>query len=260
MPERTNRDPAPGFVAFDTLLAEALREQTRRELAALPGPRQLAQLYPDTSAWDKRLKKALAARRRAAARAARAARKTAPPRRRLPLRRLAAIAAVFVLLMAGTLAASAEVRYAVPRALLQWGDAELRLTYETEGQPAPADLRLPAGFTDHYVPDGFVLDEENSFTTENYLFHKYYGVQKGQERTYAVTCYCIQSDGQIETFDNEHTIYETIDLNGVEATLGTSTIEGEQSYYLFWDVENIHYTVHGDVQLETLFEVAEKIG
>ena len=79
MPERTNRDPAPGFVAFDTLLAEALREQTRRELAALPGPRQLAQLYPDTSAWDKRLKKALAARRRAAARAARAARKTAPP-------------------------------------------------------------------------------------------------------------------------------------------------------------------------------------
>ena len=42
MPERTNRDPAPGFVAFDTLLAEALREQTRRELAALPGPRQLA--------------------------------------------------------------------------------------------------------------------------------------------------------------------------------------------------------------------------
>ena len=61
MPERTNRDPAPGFVAFDTLLAEALREQTRRELAALPGPRQLARLYPDTSAWDKRLKKALAA-------------------------------------------------------------------------------------------------------------------------------------------------------------------------------------------------------
>ena len=167
MPERTNFDPAPGFVAFDTLLAETLREQTRRELAALPGPRQLAQLYPDTSAWDKRLKKALAARRRAAARAARAARKTAPPHRRLPLRRLAAIAAVFVLLMAGTLAASAEVRYAVRRALLQWGDAELRLTYETEGQPAPADLRLPAGFTDHYVPDGFVLDEENSYTTES---------------------------------------------------------------------------------------------
>ena len=34
MPERTNRDPAPGFVAFDTLLAEALREQTRLDTLA----------------------------------------------------------------------------------------------------------------------------------------------------------------------------------------------------------------------------------
>ena len=259
MPERTNRDPAPGFVAFDTLLAEALREQTRRELAALPGPRQLAQLYPDTSAWDKRLKKALAARRRAAARAARAARKTAPPRRCLPLRRLAAIAAVFVLLMAGTLAASAEVRYAVRRALLQWGDAELRLTYETEGQPAPADLRLPAGFTDHYVPDGFVLDEVNSYTTGSDFYHKYTD-ERDNGIGYSVTCYCICSEGQVELFDNEHTTYKSIDLNGVEAMLGTSqNFDGSTSYYLLYEKDEMHYSIHGNVELETILKVASGI-
>ena len=258
MPERTNRDPAPGFVAFDTLLAEALREQTRRELAALPGPRQLAQLYPDTSAWDKRLKKALAARRRAAARAARAARKTAPPRRRLPLRRLAAIAAVFVLLMAGTLAASAEVRYAVRRALLQWGDAELRLTYETEGQPAPADLRLPAGFTDHYVPDGFVLDEENSLELDDVLFRGYYNPQGGEN--YAISCYVICESGQVSTYDNEHTVYEMIDLNGTEAILGTSTnVDGTVSYYLICDKNGIHCSINGNMDLEQFLLVAESI-
>ena len=258
MPERTNRDPAPGFVAFDTLLAEALREQTRRELAALPGPRQLAQLYPDTSAWDKRLKKALAARRRAAARAARAARKTAPPRRRLPLRRLAAIAAVFVLLMAGTLAASAEVRYAVRCALLQWGDAELRLTYETEGQPAPADLRLPAGFTDHYVPDGFVLSEGNSVTAENYIFHQY--INEKNDQVYTVYCCVVQPEGQVITYDNEHTTYETIILDGVEVTLGSSTNkDGRISYYLFWTDNDIHHTVQGDIDLDELKKVAADI-
>lgn len=258
MPERTNRDPAPGFVAFDTLLAEALREQTRRELAALPGPRQLAQLYPDTSAWDKRLKKTLAARRRAAARAARAARKTAPPHRRLPLRRLAAIAAVFVLLMAGTLAASAEVRYAA-RVLLHWGDTELHLSFTAEGRPLET-MTLPEGYIDHYVPDGFVLDEENSFMMQDYLFRKYYGQQDGEQKSYDVSIYVIQPDGQTEILDNEHTTYEEVEFGGVVATLGTSsTHEDEKSYYLFWDSENIHHLVHGNLNLEEILNIAEEI-
>ena len=50
----------PELVAFDELLAAALREQARRELAALPGARQLERMYTDTSAWDRRLKRALA--------------------------------------------------------------------------------------------------------------------------------------------------------------------------------------------------------
>ena len=126
-------------VSFDALLTLALQEQTRRELAALPDAEALQTLYPDTAGWDKRLRRALAERRKLESKAAH----SAPRVRWMPLRRLVTVAAVLVLVLAGALATSAEVRYAVRHAVLQWTDIDLRLTYDTEGTPAPADLTLP---------------------------------------------------------------------------------------------------------------------
>lgn len=251
MPNPTSPDPrGRTLVAFDTLLTLALQEQTRRDLDALPGPDELARLYPDTARWDKRLRRALRDRRRA--------RPPAGPRR-MTLRRLALVMAVLVLLMTCALATSAEVRYAVRQAVLQWTNRELRLTYATEGAPDPAALTLPEGFSDHYVPEGFVMDEENSFTTQVDFFHKYYAVQD-TEKNYSVSCYVIQQNAQIETFDNEHTVYESISINGIEATLGTSTnYDGKISYYLFWNNGLIHCTVHGNLSLDTILEIAEGI-
>lgn len=251
MPNPTSPDPrGRTLVAFDTLLTLALQEQTRRDLDALPGPDELARLYPDTARWDKRLRRALRDRRRA--------RPPAGPRR-MTLRRLALVMAVLVLLMTCALATSAEVRYAVRQAVLQWTDRELRLTYATEGTPDPAALTLPEGFSDHYVPEGFVMDEENSLDYTDFFFHAYYD-SENPYNTYSVTCYAIQPTGQIETFDNEHTVYETIDLHGIEATLGTSSnFDGSTSYYLFWEEDGIHYTVHGNLTLETIVEIANGI-
>ena len=258
-----NKAGGPELVAFDELLAAALREQARRELAALPGARQLERMYTDTSAWDRRLKRALAKRQRAALRAARAQqrqrrRAAAAKPRGLTLRRMFWAAAVMVLLLAGTLAVSAEARYAA-RMLLHWGETELRLSFETEGRP-PETMALPQGYTDHYIPDGFVLDEENSFTMEHYFFHKYFGEEDGEPKNYAVDCYLVLPSGQTEALDKKQTVYKEIDLNGQPAMLGTSTTEdGEISYLLIWDKEGIHHTVHGNVKLETILAIAEEI-
>ena len=241
-------------VSFDALLTLALQEQTRRELAALPDVEALQTLYPDTAGWDRRLRRALAERRKLESKAAR----SAPRVRWMPLRRLVTVAAVLVLVLAGALATSAEVRYAVRHAVLQWTDIDLRLTYDTEG--APADLTLPQGYADHYVPEGFVLDEGNSYTTEYDFFHKYLGEIDGVERTYSVICYAIQAQGQVDTFDSEHTVYETVEVNGAEATLGTSTnYDGGISYYLFWERDGIHHTIQGDVPHDMILEIAEEI-
>ena len=241
-------------VSFDALLTLALQEQTRRELAALPDAEALQTLYPDTAGWDKRLRRALAERRKSARKAAR----SAPRVRWMPLRRLVTVAAVLVLVLAGALATSAEVRYAVRHAVLQWTDIDLRLTYDTEGTPAPDDLTLPQGYADHYVPEGFVLDEENALATQTTLLRGYENAAQGQN--YYIACYAIQPEGQVSTFDDEHTTYETIDLNGKEATLGTSmNYDGSTSYYLFWESEGIHQSVSGNVPLDEVLTIAQNI-
>lgn len=241
-------------VSFDALLTLALQEQTRRELAALPDAEALQTLYPDAAGWDKRLRRALAERRKSARKAAR----SAPRVRWMPLRRLVTVAAVLVLVLAGALATSAEVRYAVRHAVLQWTNIDLRLTYDTEGTPAPDDLTLPQGYADHYVPEGFVLDEENALATQTTLLRGYENAAQGQ--SYYIACYAIQPEGQVSTFDDEHTTYETIDLNGREATLGTSmNYDGSTSYYLFWESEGIHQSVSGNVPLEELLTIAQNI-
>ena len=241
-------------VSFDALLTLALQEQTRRELAALPDAEALQTLYPDTAGWDKRLRRALAERRKSARKAAR----SAPRVRWMPLRRLVTVAAVLVLVLAGALATSAEVRYAVRHAVLQWTDIDLRLTYDTKGTPAPDDLTLPQGYADHYVPEGFVLDEGNALVTQTTLLRGYENAAQGQ--SYYIACYAIQPEGQVSTFDNEHTTYETIDLNGKEATLGTSmNYDGSTSYYLFWESNGIHQSVSGNVPLNELLKIAQNI-
>ena len=80
------------------------------------------------------------------------------------------------------------------------------------------------------------------------------------ELTYSVICYAIQAQGQVNTFDREHTVYETVEVNSAEATLGTSTnYDGGISYYLFWERDGIHHTIQGDVPRDMILEIAEEI-
>lgn len=70
----------------------------------------------------------------------------------------------------------------------------------------------------------------------------------------------IRPGGQIESFDSEHTVYEMIQVNGIEATLGTSSnYDGSTSYYLFWEDNGIHHTVHGNLAKEEILKIAEAI-
>ena len=241
-------------LSFDAALALALEACARQEQAALPSDGELRRLYPNLRRCDRRLRRALAERRKLERKAAR----SAPRVRWMPLRRLVTVAAVLVLVLAGALATSAEVRYAVRHAVLQWTDIDLRLTYDTEGAPAPGDLTLPQGYADHYVPEGFVLDEGNALVTQTTLLRGYENAAQGQ--SYYIACYAIQPEGQVSTFDNEHTTYETIDLNGKEATLGTSmNYDGSTSYYLFWESNGIHQSVSGNVPLNELLKIAQNI-
>ena len=171
---------------FDAILAVALEQDARQELAALPTPAALKELYPDTSSLDARITRALHTLHH--------------PQK--ALHRALAVVLLAAALLAGTLAVSAEARHAVYTALLRFLPIEMQVTYAVDGTPPDA---LPENYCDHYVPEGFVLDEENSLSTDFLLLHGYHTTASANDDSlsYTVKCYPIQATGQIETFDNE---------------------------------------------------------
>lgn len=161
----------------------------QKELDELPTPAQLKERYPDTSRWDAHLKAAL-------------------HKRRPMLKRVLVAALTLVILTLGALAASADFRKVVYTMIQKFLPIEMQLTYQVDGEPLE---QLPNGYSDHYVPDGFERNYEQGYDNRISFLHTYVDVND-KNVFYYVDCSTIQDYGQIETFDNEHTVYKRIIL------------------------------------------------
>ena len=187
-------------VSFDAALMIALRADAQKELDELPTPAQLKERYPDTSRWDARLQAAL-------------------HKRRPMLKRVLVAALTLVILTLGALAVSADFRRAVYTMIQKFLPIEMQLTYQVDGEPLEW---LPDGYSDHYVPNGFEMDDVQKFERAENFLHVY--SSKETEESYTVRCSIIQP-GQQSLFDNEHTVYETVKVGEADGVLGTSTDE-----------------------------------
>ena len=144
-----------------------------------------------------------------------------------------------VILTLGALAVSADFRKAVYTMIQKFLPIEMQVTYKVEGEPLE---QLPDAYSEHYVQVGFWRDY-----TQGY-------------EIYFVDCSIITAYGQIETFDNEHTVYTTVKIGDKEATLGTSEIPGQVTcYILIWEDAGVSCTIMGDGSLDELMKVAESI-
>jgi len=223
-------------VSFDTALMMALHADAQKELNELPTPAQLKERYPDTSRWDARLQAAL--------------------HKRSPvLKRVLIAALTLVILTLGALAVSADFRRAVYTMIQKFMPVEMQLTYQVDGEPSE---QLPNGYSDHYVPDGFERDYEQGYDNEISFLHAYVDVND-KNIFYYVDCSVIQDYGQVETFDNEHTVYERIKIGTADATLGTSNNGGRTGYVLVWEKDGISHTIIGKISHDELLRIAESI-
>ena len=220
-------------VSFDAALMMALRADAQKELDELPTPAQLKERYPDTSRWDARLKAAL-------------------HKRRPVLKRVLVAAMTLVILTLGALAVSADFRKAVYTMIQKFLPIEMQLTYQVDGEPLE---RLPDGYNDHYVPDGFERDYEQGYDNEISFLHAYVDAND-KNIFYYVDCSIIQDYGQVETFYNEHTGYEPIKA---DATLGTSNNGGHTGYVLVWEKDGISHTIIGKIPRKEILKIAESI-
>ena len=132
---------------------------------------------------------------------------------------------------------------------------EMQLTYQVDGEPLE---RLPDGYSDHYVPDGFERDYEQGYDNEISFLHAYVDAND-KNIFYYVDCSIIQDYGQVETFDNEHTVYERIKAGTADATLGTSNNGGHTGYVLVWEKDGISHTIIGKIPRKEILKIAESI-
>ena len=128
-------------VSFDTALMMAIHADAQKELNELPTPAQLKERYPDTSRWDARLQAAL-------------------HKHRPVLKRVLITVLTLVILTLGALAVSADFRRAVYTMIQKFLPIEMQLTYQVDGEPLEW---LPDGYSDHYVLDGFEMDDAQKF-------------------------------------------------------------------------------------------------
>ena len=151
-------------VSFDAALMMALRADAQKELDELPSPAQLKERYPDTSRWDARLQAAL-------------------HKRRPVLKRVLIAVLTLVILTLGALAVSADFRRAVYTMIQKFLPIEMQLTYQVDGEPLEW---LPDGYSDHYVPNGFEMDDVQKFERAENFLHVY--SSKETEESYTVRC------------------------------------------------------------------------
>ena len=230
MSEQTN-------ISFEAALMIALRADAQKELDTLPTPEQLEELYPDTSQWDERM--AVALRRK---------------KHRPMLKRVLVAALTLVVLTLGALAVSADFRKAVYTMIQKFLPIEMQLTYQVDGEPLE---RLPDGYSDHYVLDGFEMDDAQKFERAENFLHVY--SSKETEESYTVRCSIIQP-GQQSLFDNEHTVYETVKVGEADATLGTSASEnGDTVYILSWEQGGVSNTIMGNISRDEIMKIAENV-
>ena len=222
-------------ISFDAALMMALRADAQKELDELPTPAQLEERYPDTFRWDARLKAAL-------------------HKRRPVLKRVLVVAMTLVILTLGALAVSADFRKAVYTMIQKFLPIEMQLTYQVDGEPLE---RLPDGYSDHYVPNGFEMDDVQKFERAENFLHVY--SSKETEESYTVRCSIIQP-GQQSLFDNEHTVYETVKVGEADATLGTSASEnGDTVYILSWEQGGVSNTIMGNISRDEIMKIAENV-
>ena len=109
-----------------------------------------------------------------------------------------------------------------------------------------------------HPPGDLTVTYEQGYDNEISFLHAYVDVND-KNIFYYVDCSVIQDYGQVETFDNEHTVYERIKVGTADATLGTNNSGGRTGYVLVWEKDGISHTIIGKIPREEILKIAESI-
>lgn len=233
-------------IPFDELLERAAAESCRRRREALP-PEEVLRREHDFSALDRRMAAWLKQQRRARAE------KTMPRRTSLrTLKRIALAAALLAALFLGALTVSAELRAYVKEVIVYWGERNMDLRYEVDGHQL---TELPEGYGPHYIPEGYVYNDENSFLTPNQIILDY----ENEDGYFIQVTITVAENGSGVVTDSEHITYEYIDFGEADAYFGTFN-DGD-GYVMYWFADGMEHELFINAYLpeSEVYAIAEHI-
>lgn len=175
----------------------------------------------------------------------------AQPAARRVLRRAGQIAACLLLTGAVALTLSPQARAwagEALRAAVEWLDTHVRVTYSGE---ASAGLET---WRPTYLPEGFeevgTLDQEGSCIID----------YENQQGDYITFDYTLVRQGTMSDFDNEHSDYEKLTLNGQPAHFFRSNTEGKPSSLIWYDGDGgTAFQIVAYVEAEEVLKIAESV-
>lgn len=233
-------------VSLRLLLKFCLEQEAQEWMEAYPSPKELAEMYPDTSGLRKKVFASIDKRQKEETR-----------KKRKPLRiikRTLLVAAVLISIFTCTLLTSATVRSAVVNTIMDWSGRDVGIQFVIEGEPLSA---LPDGYGPHYIPDGFEYEEDSALIDPGFINLDYISTDK--LKTLTITISVLQNSSHTR-MDNEYTEFDMIIFQGVTAYIGHwNSVDGANGYFMIWAKDGIENQIYGTVTLSELFKIAENI-
>jgi hypothetical protein len=217
----------------EAMLRQAFIEYHRRELAALPPEAELAKLYTFSAGHEARMKALLAKadRRVFWHKAVRAS------------RRVAAAVLIAVTLLFGLLLTHPEVQAAVQKVFVEWHDTFTRFAF-SDTQVVEPDVEWQLA----YVPEGFeeTYHDFASSITDIELQSADGGFVRFRSSP---------ASGSVRAVDNEHSVYASEVIDGVEYHK-FSTVSADFYSHLVWEAKGYAFAITSSLDMDTLMEMA----
>ena len=155
-------------------------------------------------------------------------------------------------LFLGLLTVSADMRAFLKRTIAIWTGPNVDIRYEVDGHKL---TELPEGYAPHYIPEGFVYVETESYEDSG-SFQKVY---ENADNFFIMVTVRIAENASLTSMDTEHTNFKKIDYGEGGAYLGT--FENGDGYAMFWFADGIEHELYISAALteDEVFKIADGI-
>lgn len=233
-------------VSLYALIQWGLKEHTERQLAALPSQQEIDAVLGDTSSFCQQVLDGVQRLRRQGQHRA---------RRILRMAKKVLVAAAILISVFFCLAmTNPSVRVTVIHTIMEWTGQDVGIHFQVSGIPL---TELPEGYGPHYIPEGFIYQDEFSWKNPD-------GFSYGYEKEDGSAVLSIEvntaRNDSVRFLDNEHTIFNQITFHDTTAYLGTFQLHN--GYVMLWVKDGIEHMVSlsGEtVKLSDLIRIAENI-